>query len=77
MDTQIELVKQWVLGQYLSAWPDAMRADSVIESLADETSDEIIVWEPYENWDEIELAQHISETCDSILNLFNKVKGTI
>lgn len=62
-DELIREIKQKALYQacmhYTSNFPDNYTADEIIESILDEDRDEVILWEPVENYPREEIVEMI------------------
>lgn len=61
--------EQEALGHYLSEKPDTMTYDEVIEQLnSDDCTDEIVVWEPFENYFNGKVASYIEEYKNNVVS---------
>lgn len=65
---------EFVLGQFLSEYPDWLTPRETLEAIR-HGDDEVIIWEPFEHWDYDELADHIEEVAQSITDNFENSKG--
>jgi len=59
-----EKIETVVLNNFLSEWPDDWNYDKVIEQMSFYNylhAEGFAVWEPYEDWNTRDLAEHISQ----------------
>lgn len=63
----------FVLGQFLTEFPTGWDFDRVLETLEendDDCRDNIVVWEPYEDWDRSQLCEAIDDMRAALERLF-------
>ena len=62
--------KWFAIGEILSSWPDDLTADQVISEV-ELATDDVVVWEPFENWDGEDVADYIRGMAQSAQKLID------
>jgi predicted transcriptional regulator len=57
---------RFMLGQYLSEYPQNLDPYKVLEMLEKDDADLITVWEPFENWSNYDLATQIFDAAQQL-----------
>lgn len=71
----LNLAVQFAACQILSEWPDDLQGEALIEAVAADERDDVIVWERFEDMPAGDVAVMLADMAESYVNFANQLGG--